>query len=129
MDKIEEAPWLYPLIVDYSRRKVCECKGTTYLLDGKNRLVYCQKCGAIIDPFEALLNMARSADRVHDYLNAYRELAEKERRAYERYKGVNDITRKARQGLIPVCPHCEKPVAPEKINTFINRRFAEEEEL
>ena len=46
---IKPSPWLYPLKVEYDRRKVCECDPRTFILDAKNKLVYCSTCGAIID--------------------------------------------------------------------------------
>ena len=32
---IKPSPWLYPLKVEYDRRKVCECDPRTFILDAK----------------------------------------------------------------------------------------------
>ena len=47
------------LRVEYGMAKHCQCKTASYEIDYQNRLVYCQSCGAIVDPFEALLNIAK----------------------------------------------------------------------
>lgn len=115
---VKPEPWLYPLKVEYDRRKVCECDPRTFILDYKNKLVYCSKCGAIIDPFEALMDMARSAERIQRSMISYAQLAAKERRSYMRFRGVNDISKKFRDGLWPVCPHCNNIIDPMDISRY-----------
>lgn len=120
-EKLE--PWAYPLLVDYARRKVCECTEKRYLLDFQNRLVYCAGCGAIADPFDALLNIARDAERINDCLKTFSDLAEKERRKYHRYKGVNGVTEHHRNGMIPLCPKCNEPIDPADFGHFVSRKY------
>ena len=115
---IKPVPWLYPLKVEYDRRKVCECNPRTFVLDYKNKLVYCSKCGAIIDPFEALVDMARNAERIQRSMSTYAEAAEKERKSYMRFRGVNDISKKFRDGLCPCCPHCNEVIDPMQITRY-----------
>lgn len=122
-------PWLYPLIVDYQRRKVCECETHTYLIDVKNRLVFCKTCNAIVDPFEALLNMAQNAERINRELQSWRELAEGERKRYFRFKGVNNVTAKHREGLIPLCPKCGKAIDPAKFSHYVNKKLVTLDEM
>ncbi len=115
---IKPVQWLYPLKVEYDRKKVCECDPRTFILDAKNKLVYCSTCGAIIDPFEALMDMAKNAERIKDGLTTYAELATKERKSFMRFRGVNDISKRFRNGLWPVCPHCNKLIDPMEISRF-----------
>lgn len=119
---VKPEPWFYPLKVDYDRRKVCECNPRTFILDYKNKLVYCSKCGAIIDPFEALMDMARNAEHIQRDIIAYAELASKERKSYMRFRGVNNISKNFRDGLFPVCPHCNEVIDPMEISRFTRLR-------
>lgn len=119
--KIEK--WLYPLSIEYNRRKVCECEDRHYILDAKNRLVYCSQCGAIIDPFDTLMDLTRNADRIQGCLHDYAEAAEKERRKYLRYKGVNGVTEHHRNGMIPRCPECGKPIDPADFSSYVNLKY------
>lgn len=127
MGQIVEEPWLYPLTVEYNRRKICRCEKKHYLLDFQNRLVYCKTCGAIIDPFDALMNMAKNAERIEKSIGFWKHLAKEEEKSYNRFRGVNDITKKHRMGLVPVCPHCKEPVEPEDIKRFVKSEHIKEQ--
>ncbi|WP_312611347.1 hypothetical protein [Oscillibacter sp.] len=116
---VKPEPWLYPLKVEYDRRKVCECNPRTFVLDYKNKLVYCSKCGAIIDPFEALLDMAHNAESIQRSMFSFTQAAEKERRSFMRFRGVNNISKKFRDGLWPVCPHCSELIDPMEISRYV----------
>lgn len=118
---VKPEPWFYPLKVEYDRRKVCECNPRTFILDYKNKLVYCSKCGAIIDPFEALLDMAENAVSIQRDVVAYADLAAKERKIYMRFRGVNDISKKFRDGLWPVCPYCKELIDPMEISSYARK--------
>lgn len=56
------------LQVEYGKSKLCRCLQPSYLIDYQDKLVYCKECGAIVDPFEALLSIARQHDRSDRYL-------------------------------------------------------------
>ena len=70
------------LRVEYGMAKHCQCKTASYEIDYQNRLVYCQSCGAIVDPFEALLNIAKYIGRYEDHLEYLLE----ERKRLENWK-------------------------------------------
>ena len=42
------------LKVEYGKRKLCECRNPHYEIDNVNKIVQCEDCGAIVEPFEAL---------------------------------------------------------------------------
>ena len=46
------------------------------------------------------------------------ELAAKERKSFMRFRGVNDISKRFRNGLWPVCPHCNELIDPMEISRF-----------
>lgn len=51
------------LRIEYGRRKLCQCSESHYEIDCANRLVYCTNCGAIVDPFDALIRLAQQYGR------------------------------------------------------------------
>ncbi len=89
--------------------KPCRCLDPHYELDLETRLVYCKDCGAVVDPFDALRNLARSYDRINRTMDRLRE----EAKALEEYKPrlrvIKEIERKysgTSSSLVPSCPHC-----------------------
>ncbi len=46
--------------IEYGKRKMCQCYSPHYEIDYQNKLVYCLDCGAIVDPLEALMRIART---------------------------------------------------------------------
>lgn len=54
--------------------KVCRCVGVGWLVDEAVHKVFCRRCGAEIDPFRALLAVARRSDDLEQrYQAAYAE--------------------------------------------------------
>lgn len=100
------------LRIEYGRRKLCQCPDPHYIIDAQNKLVECEDCGAIVDPFEAILEIARSLQRINDQHE--RMLKEREsvvgfeprlhvmKELSKRYTGKNSK-------MVPRCPHCHVP--------------------
>lgn len=111
MDKLPEKIVRYDVIkVEYAKRKLCQCRIPHYEVDYQNRLVYCADCGAIVDPFEALVKISRNAERWDDYMQQRLE----ETRLIDSYKPRRVILKKLeakycqneKRGREPTCPHC-----------------------
>lgn len=114
------------LRINKNCRKICKCQKPHFEIDVVNRAVQCKDCGAYIDPFEAL---RRLADRGE-------ELSEYQRRAIEKCKFYSDEANREigrmcknrkfkdmersylKDGLHPVCPHCDRTIDPLKMNRF-----------
>lgn len=115
--------------VNYGRRKICRCLNPHYEIDAQNRLVVCNDCGAIIDPFDALVDLAKHYERIERWNQA----ALDQRREIENYKPHLLVIRELekqyrRQKMIPMCPHCGKPFDLKEIakGSWCSRRFLEE---
>ena len=72
--------------INRGREKLCKCVVPHFEIDTENRIVLCQKCGAILDPFEALVKLAEHPEkmvemqkRMKERIKAYKEEAEQER--------------------------------------------------
>lgn len=119
------------LRVEFGRKKLCQCHDPHYEIDYKNRLVYCVDCGAITDPFEALLNIAKAYERINRQANALL----KQRREIENYKPhlvvIKEIEHHYRSqhfSTVPCCPRCGKPFDLTELTNWVNRAFLEQEE-
>ena len=53
------------LRINRNAKKDCTCKRPSYDLDTENRRVTCTECGAILDPFDALVLMAKRHEEVN----------------------------------------------------------------
>lgn len=89
--------------------KRCRCFEVHYELDTGTRLVYCRGCGAIVDPFDALLNISRDHDRINSTMDNMREEAEALDNYKPRLRVIKEIEKKysgTSSALVPSCPHC-----------------------
>lgn len=100
------------LKIEFDKRKLCQCFEPRYKIDTQNRLVWCRDCNAIVDPFEALKQVAWQHERINDIhermLEERRSVAGYEPRLHvmkelsKRYTGKNSP-------MVPRCPHCGDP--------------------
>ena len=112
MDKLPEKIVRYDTIkVEYGKKKMCQCQRPCYEVDFQNRLVYCT-CGAIVDPFEAMVRIARDMERWDEYVQQRLE----ETRLIDEYKPRRVILKKLeakycqneKRGREPTCPRCRQ---------------------
>lgn len=114
------------LRVEYGRAKVCQCKSASYEIDYQNRLVYCQDCGAIVDPFEALLNIAKYYDRYEDYLEYLLEEQKKLEDWNPRLRTIKNLAERYHSGkMAPVCPRCGEAFDLKEIERWTDARFVQ----
>ena len=103
-----------PIRIDVARiargkKKLCQCLNPHYEVDPVNRIVECTDCGAIVDPFDAMLEISRHFERV----NKQHEAMLEERRSvggYEpRLRVLKELAKRytsSKSPLVPRCPHC-----------------------
>ena len=127
-ENIRPAKWLFPLTVEYNKRKVCECEDPQYHIDVTNRMVSCSDCGAILDPFDVLLSIAQDWDnllaqekQVRAMMLAAQEKTEAEKASLFRIKTVNAIAKNYKKGYHPVCPACSQPFDPSEVEDYIHK--------
>lgn len=113
------------LKAEVNRKKLCRCQDASCTLNVNNRLVICDKCGAIIDPFDALLKIADKNQEWEEYQKKARLRAEQWQQEADRalklmlrYKNTRRIAENCKDGLCPVCPECKKAIAPERITRW-----------
>lgn len=114
------------LRINKNCRKICKCENPHFEIDTTNRAVQCKDCGAYIDPFEALCRLADRGEKLSEYqhkaiekCNFYGNEANKEFRRMCKNRKFKDMERSyLKDGLHPVCPHCNQTIDPLRINAF-----------
>lgn len=111
--------------VEKGREKICKCNPPHYEIDTVNRIVTCTDCGAIIEPFEALLRICEYTDKLEEYqkkavekINIYKELADKEWKRRMKNRAFKEMDKQYQQGLYPICPKCGEKFNPMEITDF-----------
>lgn len=111
--------------INRGREKLCKCSAPHFEIDTENRIVLCQNCGAILDPFEALVKLAEHQEkmvetqkRMQERIKAYREEAEQERTKMIKSKVFREMQKHYNAGLFPYCPECKKRFDPTKIKEW-----------
>lgn len=105
--------------------KLCKCRDASYIIDAQNRLVYCQHCRGIVDPFEAISKIARN----YEQFAKESEVMLEERRKLERYKPHSVALKRLEQNIgrngemVPCCPKCKQPFDLSELTHFANKRF------
>jgi hypothetical protein len=103
--------------------RLCNCFEPKYEIDPVNRFVICRVCGALVEPFTALLNVARSRERMVDE----NKRLLKQREQIKSYKPhlvvIKKLEKEYRGDMIPCCPHCNKPFLLEQLNYWVNRKY------
>lgn len=97
------------LRIEYGRKKYCQCKDAAYEVDYQNRLVYCQHCGAIVDPFDAMLNIATYIEKYEEHLEYMLETRKNLENWKPRLLVARNIVDHYHSGkMAPICPRCHE---------------------
>jgi hypothetical protein len=105
-------------------KKLCNCYDRKFEVDPINKFVSCTKCGAIIDPFEAIYEIARSRERI---VEENKRLLD-QRQEIKNYKPhllvIKNLEKHLRSGdMLPTCPHCDKPFELGKLDHWVNKKY------
>lgn len=118
------------LRVDYGKRKLCECKNPHYVIDYENRIVTCEDCRAVVEPFEALYELAKHYDRLGNQVQSLLE-QKTEIVNYKPHlviiKNVEKMYRSNNYSMVPVCPNCGDAFDLKDLTSWRNRKFLKHE--
>lgn len=108
--------------------KRCKCYRweRNFTIDTTNKKVYCRCCGAEVDPYEALEDIAEYYERLQNHTKMLLE----QRKQIDSYKPwmvvFRDLERQYREKkMLPVCPHCDRAFYFEEISQWTNRELEE----
>lgn len=123
------------LKVEKGREKICKCSPPHYVIDTANRIVICDDCGAVLDAFDAIVELCNHIKEYEEYqdkalkqINTYREMADEEYRRRFRNRAFKEMDAEYRKGMLPRCPECGEIFEPTKINHWTNRKYYKESE-
>lgn len=125
MDKLpEQLISLDILRVNRGLSKICKCHNRNFEIDATNKLVYCSKCHAIIEPYEALYEIANSRERIvsenERLYNQRKEIAN-----YKPYLvAIKRIEESSRRGkMLPHCPRCKEIFYLEELTWWTSKDY------
>jgi len=106
------------------RKKFCSCAKATYEVDEVNRVVTCRQCGAWVEPFAALADIAHR----HEEREREQQRLLDQRREILNYKPHLLVMRELERGyrgktMLPACPHCHRGLYFEELNHWVNRKI------
>ena len=111
--------------------KRCQCtrRYKRYTVDPDNREVTCSDCGARVDPFEAILNVAEGKTALQEQTRALLD----QRQALEQWKPHRVAMKRLDEhfgyrfyaDMIPCCPHCGRGIEYTELGsgTWVSRAY------
>lgn len=116
------------LKLERGRKKLCTCFYPHYEIDERNRLIYCTDCGALVDPFEAIVKVASAYERDSKFVEQLLEQRKQIENYHPRRLVIKELEKRYERdsNLIPTCPHCHQPFDLEELRgvVWVGRRFA-----
>ncbi|MFP7288034.1 hypothetical protein SFC15_17605 [Shouchella clausii] len=114
------------LRVNWGLEKICKCEQRRFLVDTTNRRITCQECGAIVDPYQAMYELATAGSELQKQVERLLE----QRKQIENYKPWLVTIKKIEQQyrgrkIIPNCPRCGEPFYLEELTMWSGKAFAD----
>lgn len=134
MDK--EKPVNFDLLrINKGMKKICRCNPPHYELSVENRIIICRDCGAVVDPFEAILSIAgyheqlrEETKRLKEKAKIYSEEANKELKRMRKSRVFREMEESYRKNMLPRCPKCKEYFDPLEIAEWTNVEYIKQEE-
>lgn len=106
--------------------KICDCKNRRFMLDTQNKKTYCRDCGAEIDPYDAMYELATSTN----YLKQEVDKLLEQRKQIINYKPwlltIRNIEKQYRgKKMLPGCPRCDEPFYLEELKQWYGKEYAD----
>lgn len=106
--------------------KICKCDKRKFVVDTTNKRINCGGCGAEIEPYDALLEIATKNSQMRKQVEQLLE----QRKQIVDYKPwlltIRELEKKYRgKKMLPCCPRCSKPFYLEELKSWMGREFAD----
>lgn len=130
VDPLEELPntliSLDEARINRGREKICKCPKRKVVIDTTNRRVTCSSCGAVVDPYDALLDFARRREELTENVERLLE----QRKQIINYKPwlkvIKNLESQYRgHKMIPNCPRCNEPFYLEELVHWTGKLYAD----
>lgn len=114
------------LRIDRNIGKVCKCHNPTRSINTRSRQVFCDGCGALIDPFDALVTVTHRFQNYNSSLNRMRDQAEELKNYKPWLKVIRKLEKEYRgKKMLPNCPRCDEPFYLEELKYWTNKFIAD----
>lgn len=118
------------LRINKGMKKICTCNHPHYELGVENRIIICRDCGAVVDPFEAMLSIAgyheqlrEETNRLKEKAKVYSEEANKELKRMRKSRVFREMEESYRKNMLPRCPKCREYIDPLEITEWTNAAY------
>jgi len=112
--------------INRGMEKICKCQKRKYMLDTRNRRVMCSSCGAIIDSYDAMYDMASRWEQMNEQLEYMLEQRKRIINYKPWLKTIRHLEQKYRgKKMLPSCPRCEEPFYLEELTSWTGRHFGD----
>lgn len=112
--------------INRGKTKICRCKLPHYEIDTENRLVMCMDCGAIVEAFEALTNIAERMEEIENIETEMKETVihyKTEAQKMIKNRVFRTMEDNYRKSMFPICPKCNEPINPTEINHYARSEY------
>ena len=126
MDKLpDNIISLKTIRLNHGKTKKCTCRNRVFEVDYQNKEVTCGYCGEVVDPFEAILEIARRREHFKEEIDSLLEQRKQILNWKPHLLAVRELERIYRGGdMLPCCPHCGRGIeAKELTKAFTNRKM------
>ena len=114
------------LRINRNMQKHCKCECKTFTVDTKNRSVYCGKCGAWVDPYDAMVYLAENPEEYQYEVNCLLNQAKEIQRYHPHLKIFKSMESSYRTGMAPECPKCKRLFDFKDITGWGNKSYLED---
>lgn len=127
MDKPELPDKIIPISMlrtNWDNKKKNLCEHGEYEVDVTNKEVTCVKCGANVNPFDAIFDITRHYEKIHRDVERLLEERKQILNWQPHLVALRELERIYRGGtMLPCCPHCGRGVeASELTRGMVNKR-------
>ncbi|WP_305153875.1 hypothetical protein [uncultured Clostridium sp.] len=106
--------------------KICKCRYRKFILDTTNKKVLCASCGAEVEAYEALCELAEQDEEKTRQLEILLEQKKKLDNYKPWLKVIKELETKYRgYKAIPMCPRCKEPFYLEEISSWYGKEVAD----
>lgn len=106
--------------------KICKCNKRKFVIDTDNRRITCNSCGAVVDPYEAMLDLAGQ----HEEYNRQAEYLLEQKKQITKYKPWLRVIKNLESHyrghqMLPVCPRCSEAFYLEELTSWVGKKFGD----
>lgn len=106
------------------KNKKCTCRNRAFEVDTQNREVLCADCGAVVDPYDAIKDIAVLYERFNREVESLYEQRKQILNWKPHLLPLRELERIYRGGsMLPCCPHCGRGIeARELVVGSVNKK-------